>query len=234
MTDIDEDDGTFGPHVKERISYGYNHTYHFFTTLYKDQNVSKNPQFIKWKNDMKKINDLIVHCPKCYAYFPNAAYTNCSCERCDHSFCLGCKSPDCVSEHCFKWWKIIIPFFGLKEYGDRNIFIKILMYFAMLFQVWFTFPLQVLYKNGPAIIGLDGYNNYEKYKEFRKKGLLMCIAMIPYQVAFIIFWFELSSLLFFIPSIIYPPYSVYWMGIFWYIQRHLHGSTLYEGDGKYH
>ena len=108
------------------------------------------------------------------------------------------------------------------------------MYFAMLFQVWFTFPLQVLYKNGPAIIGLDGYNNYEKYKEFRKKGLLMCIAMIPYQVAFIIFWFELSSLLFFIPSIIYPPYSVYWMGIFWYVQRHLHGSTLYEGDGKYH
>ena len=229
-----EDDNAFGPHIKEVQEYDQTYKKHFFTTLYKDQDVSKDPQSIQWKKDMKKVNDLIIHCPQCNAYFPNAAYTNCRCDKCSFFFCFGCKKGDCRSKDCVKWWKIIIPFFGLKEYGDRNIFIKILMYFAMLFQVWFTFSLQILYKIGPGILGEDGYKSYEAYKKYRIKGLLLCFTMLPYQIAFIGFWFNITSIIFFIPSIIYPPYSVYWMGIFWLVQKSFHGGTLYEGDGKYH
>jgi hypothetical protein len=108
------------------------------------------------------------------------------------------------------------------------------MFFAMLFQVLFTFPLQVLYKNGPAFFGLDGFNGYDEYQKYRRKGFLLCFLMLPYQIALINFWFNITALLFVIPGIFYPPYTVYWMGIFWYIQRHMHGSTLYEGDGKYY
>jgi hypothetical protein len=76
---IDNDDeNAFGPHAKE---YNEKSKSHFFTTLYKDQDVSKNPKFIQWKKDMKKVNDLVIHCPKCNAYFPNAAYTNCRCQK---------------------------------------------------------------------------------------------------------------------------------------------------------
>ena len=158
-----EDENAFGPHIKEVNEYGRSYKKYFFTTLYKEQDVKKNKIFIKWKKEMKKINDLIIHCPKCYAYFPNAAYTNCRCDKCSFFFCFGCNRAGCNSKDCIKWWKIIIPFFGLKEYGDRNIFLKILMYFAMLFQVLFTFPLQILYKMGPIFLGEDGFESYEKY-----------------------------------------------------------------------
>ena len=224
--DNKDDINAFGPHnIGGR---------HFFTTLYKEQNIKNNPLFIKWKKDMKEVNDLIIHCPKCNAYFPNAAYTNCCCEKCEFFFCFGCFKENCRSKDCIKWWKIIIPFFGLKEYGDRNFFLKALMFFFMLFQVWFTFPLQILYKLVPRILGEDGYNSRIGYEKYRKKGISLCLWMLPYQIAYIMFWFNITSILFVIPGILYPPYPVYWMGIFWYVQTHFHGGLLYEGDGKYY
>ena len=229
-----EDENAFGPHVKEVEEFGKTYTYHFFTLSYEDQDVSKNQAFIKWKKDMKKVNDLVIHCPRCNAYFPNAAYTNCRCEKCDYFFCFGCNENDCRSKNCFKWWKIIIPFFGLKEYKDRNIIIKILMFFFMAIQVLFTFPLQVLYKIGPRFTGEDGYDSFEAYRKYRIKGLIYCFLMLPYQIALSGFWFNVSFILFFLPGIIYPPYSVYWMGIFWYVQTHFHGGLLYEGNGEYY
>ena len=225
-TTDDDDENAFGPH-KTKYSY-------FFTILHKGQDVNKNPQFIQWKKDMEKINDLIIHCPKCYAYFPNKADTYCCCNKCGFSFCFGCNKEGCKMEYCFKWWTVIIPYFGLKEYGDRNIILKISMYIAMLFQVLFTFPLQVLYKIGPMIMGDDGCGNINDYIKYRKKGLIFCFIMLPYQIAFLIIWFYITSLIFFIPAIFYPPYTVYWMGIFWYVQTHFHGGTLYEGDGHYY
>ena len=229
-----DDDNNFGPHIKEVDENGYTRKRYFFTTLHENQDVSKNTKFIEWKKEMKTLNDLIIHCPKCYAYFPNSAYTNCKCHKCDFFFCFGCNKGECPSKNCLKWWKIIIPFFGLKEYGDRNIFIKILMFLAMLFQVLFTFPLQIVYKNMPMIMGEDGFNSYEEYQSYRRHGLFYCFILFPYQIAFSGFWFCLTSLLFVVPGIIYPPYPVYWMGIFWYVQTHMHGGTLYEGDGKYY
>ena len=83
-----EDGNTFGPHVKEIVEYGRTYTKHFFTLSYKDQDVSKNKTFIQWKKDMKKVNDLVIHCPSCSAYFPNAAYTNCRCKKCGFFFVL--------------------------------------------------------------------------------------------------------------------------------------------------
>ena len=157
-----DDENAFGPHIKEVNEYGTSYKKYFFKTLNNEQDLKKNKIFIKWKKEMKNINDLIIHCPKCYAYFPNAAYTNCRCDKCGFFFCFGCNKHDCRSKDCIKWWKIIIPFFGLKEYGERNIFLKILMYFAMLFQVLFTFPLQIIYKIGPIFFGEDGYNSYGK------------------------------------------------------------------------
>ena len=228
-----EDENAFGPHVKEIEEYGQTYTKHFFTLSYKDQDVSKNKTFIQWKKDMKKVNDLVIHCPNCSAYFPNPAYTNCRCDKCGFFFCFGCNQHDCQSKNCIKWWKIIIPFFGLKVYRDRNFFIKIFMYLFMVIQVLFTFPLQVLYKTGPRFTGEDGYSSYEAYYKYRKKGFIYCFIMLPYQIAFTGFWFNLTFLFFFLPGIFYPPYSVYWMGIFWYVQRHLHGGTLYEGNGEY-
>ena len=228
-----EDENAFGPHIKEVNEYGHMRKLYFFTLSYKEQDVSRNKIFIQWKKDMKKINDLVIHCPKCSAYFPNAAYTNCRCDKCGFFFCFGCNKNGCKSTNCLKWWKIIIPFFGLKEYGDANILIKILMYIFMAIQVLFTFPLQVLYKNGPMFAGEDGYTSYEALVKFRRKGRLYCFLMLPYQIAFIGFWFDLTFFFFFLPGIIYPPYSVYWMGIFLYVQRHFHGGTLYEGNGEY-
>ncbi len=229
-----EDENAFGPHVKKVEEYGYTKTYHFFTLLYKDQDVSKNKAFIQWKKDMKKINDLVVLCPNCNVYFPNAANDNCSCDKCGIYFCFGCNRENCDRSSCFRWYKIIIPYLGLKEYGDANILIKILMYLFMAIQVLFTFPLQVLYKVGPYLTGEDGFDSYKKYKKYRMKGYKYCLVMIPYQIVFLGFWLNLTFFFFFLPGILYPPYSVYWMGIFWYIQRHLHGGNLYEGNGEYY
>ena len=221
-----DDDNTFGPHIKEVNNYKK----YFFTTLHDNQDISKNEKFIQWKKEMKKISDFIIHCPKCHAYFPNPADAHCVCHKCDFCFCFGCNKDDCDSTNCIKWWRIIISFYGLKEYHDKNIIIKILMFFSMLLQVLFTFPLQVLYKNMPNYMGNDGYrlNDIEEYKKYRRKGCFYCFIMLPYQIAFIVFWFYLTSLLFVIPGIIYPPYTVYWMGIFWYVQTHLHGGTLFD------
>ena len=80
---------------------------------------------------MKKVNDLVIHCPNCSAYFPNAAYTNFRCDRCKFYSCFGCNK---------------YSIFLFKEYGDTSIFIKILMYIFMAIQVLFTFPLQVYIK----------------------------------------------------------------------------------------
>lgn len=77
-----EDENAFGPHIKEVNEYGHMRKLYFFTLSYKEQDVSRNKIFIQWKKDMKKINDLVIHCPKCSAYFPNAAYTNCRYDKC--------------------------------------------------------------------------------------------------------------------------------------------------------
>ena len=183
---------------------------------------------------MEKVNDLVIHCPNCSAYFPNEAIPHCRCQKCKFIFCFGCYKNDCQSTNCFKWWKIFISFYGLKEYRNENIFIKILMYLFMAIQTLFTFPLQVLYKLGPKIT--TKYNSsftYEEPYKFRKKGLIYCFIMIPYHIAFIVSWIYITFFVFFLPGIFYPPYSVYWMGIFWYIQRHLHGGTFYKGKEKY-
>ena len=58
--------------------------------------------------------------------------------------------------------------------------------------------------------------------------------MLPYQIDFIGVWFELTFFFFFLSGIFYPSYSVYWMEIFWYVQRHMHGGLLYEGNGEYY
>jgi len=87
----------------------------------------------------------------------------------------------------------------------------------MAIQTLFTFPLQVLYKLGPRKVGVYYPDTYEEYKEYRTKGLQLCFVMIPYQIAFIGFWFDLSLIFFFLPSIIYPPYSFYFMGALRYI-----------------
>ena len=216
-----DEENAFGPHTKDGK--------HFFTTLFKDQDVSKNSLFIQWKKDMKKVNDLIIHCPNCNAYFPHEAIDYCNCEKCDFSFCFGCKKENCRSNECIKWFLIIIPFFSLKEYGDRNIFFKILMYFALLFQVLFTFPLQAIYKMGPCVAGEDGFTNRDNYYRYKKKGLIFCLVMFPYQIAFIGFWFNITALIFFIPGIIYPPYTVYMMGMFRYAQTHIHSGEFYDG-----
>ena len=136
--------------------------------------MSKNPQFIQWKKDMEKKYpfDLIVHCPKCNSYFPNEADFDCSCKRCGFKFCFGCKRYDCGTANCIRAWIIVFHFFGLKIYRDKNIILKILMYFAMLFQILFTFPLQVIYKIGPQLVGIDGfYGEKVNIKIIEKKDL---------------------------------------------------------------
>ena len=62
------------------------------------------------------------------------------------------------------------------------------MYFAMLFQILFTFPLQVKYKIGPQLIGIDGFDGGPrkgKYQNYRKKGFIFCLVLLPYQIAFL-------------------------------------------------
>jgi len=59
-----EDENAFGPHeIKVQEYDGSIKIHYFFTLSYKDQDVSQNKIFIQWKKDMKKVNDLIVHCP---------------------------------------------------------------------------------------------------------------------------------------------------------------------------
>jgi len=57
-----EDENAFGPHIKEVNEYGHMRKHYFFTLSYKEQDVSRNKIFIQWKKDMKKINDLVIHC----------------------------------------------------------------------------------------------------------------------------------------------------------------------------
>lgn len=232
-TIYNEDNNTFGPHSIEEIVYGEVNTLHFFTLSYKDQDVSKNKMFIKWKKDMKKVNDIIVHCPFCSAYFPHEAMDYCRCAKCRHRFCFGCKQRDCKETRCFKWWKVIVLFYGIKGYGDSNFFMIILMYLFMVIQTLFTFPLQILYKFGPFVLGEYGPCNYEEYKIFTKKGLLLSLTMIPYQIAFIGMWFDITFILFFLPTIIYPPYSFYSMGCLRFMQYHYHGQIYFEDNGKF-
>ena len=183
---------------------------------------------------MKNTNDLIIHCPNCNSYFPNKAYKSCYCKKCQFTFCFGCNKHDCESEFCIKFLAIIIRFYGLKGYGDATIFVKIIRYFAMLFQVLFILPLFLMYKMGPTVADINGFGSRENYNNYRKKGLIFCLIMIPYQIAFFGFWFYFAALLFFIPGIFYPPYTVYWIGLFRYYQTHSHGGTMYEGDGHFY
>ena len=229
-----EDENAFGPHQIEVQGYNNKIKIHYFFTLsYKDQDVSKNKQFIQWKKDMKKVNDLIIHCPYCSAYFPHEAMDYCKCAKCGFNFCFGCYHNDCTSPRCFKWWRIIFPFYGIKGYGDTNFLIKILLYLFMVIQTLFTFPLQILYKFGPFSLGEYGPTTYEEYSRFRKKGFLLCFVMIPYQIAFIGFWFDLTFIVFFLPTIIYPPYSFYSMGALRFMQTHYHGEIYFNGNGKF-
>jgi len=229
-----EDENAFGPHEIKVLEYDNRiKIHHFFTLSYKGQDVSKNKIFIQWKKDMKKINDLIIHCPYCSAYFPHEAMDYCKCAKCGSNYCFGCYQLNCDSPRCFKWWKIILPFYGLKGYGDTNFLIKILIFIFMVIQALFTFPLQVLYKFGPRASGGFCPDTYEEYIEHRKKGLKLCFIMIPYQIAFFGFLFDLALIFFFLPSILYPPYSFYCMGALRYMQTHYHGQLYFQGNGEF-
>ena len=103
----------------------------------------------------------------------------------------------------------------------------------MVIQALFTFPLQVLYKFGPRASGGFCPDTYEEYIEHRKKGLKLCFIMIPYQIAFFGLWFDLALIFFFLPSILYPPYSFYCMGALRYMQTHYHGQLYFQGNGEF-
>ena len=168
--DIDDEDA-FGPHEKDKKF--------FFTKLNKEQNLKNNSIFIKWETDMKKLNYLIIHCPFCNAYFTTKPDYACSCSKCRIFFCFGWLKDSCEG-FCIKWFKVAISFLGHKGYGDKNLFLKILMFFSLLFQMIFSFPLQILYKLGPLILDDKGSDDYATS---RKKGIYLCILMLPYQIA---------------------------------------------------
>ena len=217
------DENAYGPHTNDYDN--------FFTVLYKCQDISKDPLFIQWEKDMRKYNSyhIIVQCPNCNAYFPNEGDFDCHCRKCKFKFCLGCGKGDCTSGLCIKFWSKIFHFFGLKEYREKNIIIKICMYFSMLFQILFIFPLLVIYKFGPLCLGdkeNDGLIHRDKDIKYKKTAIKLCLLMLPYQVAFLGFWFNVNFLLFFFPGIFYPPYTIYWMGIFLHFQRNCEAGVF--------
>ena len=76
-----------------------------------------------------------------------------------------------------------------------------------------------MYYFGPMIyLNEDEVIKYDD--KYRKKGLLFCLIMIPYQIAFFGIYFSYLTFLIILLLIIYPPFSFNLIGMLWYIKRH--------------
>jgi uncharacterized CHY-type Zn-finger protein len=223
---------SFGPHIKLLVGEKKNIKQKFFTVSYKDQDINDNSQFIEWKKT-KNLNELIVICPECGTYFTNNFIGLCKCPRCENIFCKGCFKHDC--EICFKGLAIalknMLNYIHIKVYGDHNIFIKILIYFSMLFQLWVSYPLQFIYYFGPLIC--DQSKENVKYDDkYRRKGLIFLLSMIPYQIAFFGIYFTYLNFFFSLLFIIYPPLSINGIALLWFMKSEIliNNTNLSELD----
>lgn len=210
----------FGPHIKIVENNNKSYIKNFFTTSYNGQDVKNNLYFINWKNKLKT-NEIIIFCPQCSTYFSKKIMSKTECPKCAYIFCNGCKRQECnfCCKEFFNVFKNILSYLSTKGYGNINICLKILMYFAMIFQLWFSYPIQIMYYFGPMIyLNEDKVIKYDD--KYRKKGLLFCLIMIPYQIAFFGIYFSYLTFLIILLLIIYPPFSFNLIGMIWYIKRH--------------
>lgn len=212
---------SFGPHIKFLEGEEKNKKQKFFTVSYKDQNINENVQFIEWKKT-KNLNELIVICPECGTYFTNNFINKCICPKCEHIFCKGCLKQDC--EICFRGFLIvfknILNYIHIKAYGNHCMCVKIMIYFSMLFQLWFSYPLQFIYYFGPLICDLTRENI--KYNDkYRRKGFIFGLSMIPYQIAFFGVYFTYLTFFLSLLLIIYPPLNFNLIGLLWYIKNEI-------------
>ena len=211
----------FGLHVKILEGEEKNKQQKFFTVSYKGQNVDENEKFIEWKKT-KKLNELLIICPECGTYFTNNFIDKCKCPRCEHIFCKGCFKEDC--DICFKGLfislKSILNYIYTKVLGNHKIWEQIIMYFFMLFQLWFSYPLQFIYYFGPMISDKSGVNIIYNDK-YRRKGLIFFLSMIPYQIAFFGIYFTYLTFFLSLLFILYPPFNIYIIGLMWYIKKEL-------------
>ena len=210
---------SFGPHLKFLEGEEKNKNQKFFAVSYKGQDINENTQFIEWKKT-KNLNELIVICPECGTYFTNNFIDLCKCPKCENIFCKGCFRQDC--EICFKGFVItfknVLNCIHIKAYGNRSIWVKIWMYFYMLFQLWVSYPLQFIYYFGPLICDLSK-ENIKYDNKYRRKGLIFCLSMIPYQIAFFSVYFTYLNFFFSLLFIIYPPLNINLIGFLWLIKN---------------
>ena len=92
------------------------------------------------------------------------------------------------------------------------------MYFSILFQLWVSYPLQFIYYFGPLICD-QNKENIRYDDKYRRKGLIFCLSMIPYQIAFFGIYFIYLNFFFSLVFIIYPPLNINGIGFLWLIKN---------------
>lgn len=222
---LKEDPESFGPHVREEKEYGDRIVHHhYFKVDFRTQKVEDNPLFIEWKTKMQTEDDLmILQCPYCDAYFSNLAETNCRCDCCDTFYCLGCGKKGC-NAFCLPWIGAMIKFYGWREFKRIKFCQRIYLFFNILIKIFTCLPLLILEKNAPSLFRCS---NGEK---FIKEGKKWKLKLIPYQIAFFMFYFCLNFIIFILPGIFYPPYTIYMIGFLRFLDKRVRGGTFYYED----